>query len=203
LKVAQRDQWIALLAKLVAPMNPEEAVIGLKGMLPLLADLPDGAFTLKSLEHVARECRRMPSYGELRSALSAWWIDNRPEMPAIEGPPGQGSHAFWEGRANAMRREWDDPAGIRERVRTCNGDEKFLGALRTLVGRWAPQHLAVVPPAPESFSKPAPLSVRPTVTSFPMTDEALLAEYERLEAQGNLAAATRATMLRKRLGVKA
>src|SRR6185312_6042880 len=131
-------------------MNPEEAVIGLKGMLPLLADLPDGAFTLKSLEHVARECRRMPSYGELRSALSAWWIDNRPEMPAIEGPPGQGSHAFWEGRANAMRREWDDPAGIRERVRTCNGDEKFLGALRTLVGRWAPQHLAVVPPAPES-----------------------------------------------------
>jgi hypothetical protein len=145
-----REQWIALLSKLVSPSSPADAAAGLVAMLPMLGDLPDGAFTLKSLEYVARQCRRTPSYAELRSSLSAWWADNRPasSMPALAAPESDGTAEFWCRRATAMQREWDDPAGIRERVAFCAGDERYLVLLRALVARHAPQHSWIVPPSP-------------------------------------------------------
>jgi len=50
----------------------------------MLTSLPDAAFTIPSLEHVARQCTHgVPSYGELRQHLGEWWIDNRPSQLAI------------------------------------------------------------------------------------------------------------------------
>lgn len=76
----QRRQWVAMLAKLVAPMDATAAAKALAGMLPLLVSLPDAAFTMRSLEAIAADMKRTPTYAELRAALLAWWAANRPEQ---------------------------------------------------------------------------------------------------------------------------
>lgn len=82
-----RKTWIAMLAKLVAPADPVAAGKALSDMLPLLVDFPDGAFTVDSLSHVARECRRLPSFSELCATLGAWWKEHRPPAPLmLPGP---------------------------------------------------------------------------------------------------------------------
>lgn len=200
-EIVARD-WLKALGSLTAgTIAPKEAEARLGAYASLIVkEFPIAAFSAQSLAAVARQCKFFPSYGELCGYLSEWWRENRPAPAALPAPNGPGTHGFWEGRYAAMRREWDDPAGIRERVRVCKGEEQFLGPLRALVQRWAPQHLSVVPPAPERFSKPEKAaSVRPAVMSFPMTDAELLVEYERLAKLGNQAAATRARMLRARL----
>lgn len=194
--------WLKGLGSLTAgTIAPKEADARLAAYATLIVkEFPIAAFSGQSLAAVARQCKFFPSYGELCGYLSEWWRENRPAPVMLSAPDAQGSYGYWESRYAAMRREWDDPAGIRERVRTCAGEEQFLAPLRALVERWAPQHLSVVPPAPERFRKPEKtVSARPSITSFPMSDAELLVEYERLAKLGNQAAATRAKMLRARL----
>ena len=148
-----RRQWLAMLAKLVAPMDPATAGKALADMLPWLRHLPDAAFTMTSLEAVAKQCKRVPVYGELREHLSAWWNEHRPPLPALHGPDA------WQQRidqqhANAQE-SWDrmTPADIREHIRTAdsmpnNGMRKsWRGFLTTAVARHAPQHLGLLPPS--------------------------------------------------------
>lgn len=148
-----RQQWLAMLAKLTAPMDAANAAKALTDMLPMLRHFPDAAFTMGSLEAVARQCKRVPVYGELREHLSAWWNEHRPPLPAIHGPDA------WQQRidqhhANSQE-SWDGmtPADIREHIRNAddapnNGMRKAMrGILTTAVARHTPQHLGMLPPA--------------------------------------------------------
>lgn len=75
-----RREWFSCLAKLVYPHHPASAVDAFRAYLPLLADIPDAAFTAQSLEAVARSPRRLalPDFDEVSTALRRWWRDNGP-----------------------------------------------------------------------------------------------------------------------------
>ena len=79
-----------MLGKLIAPMDHVTAAKALATMLsmPVFNSLPDTAFTIPSLEHVAGLFKRVPSYSELHAALEEWWSKNKPPAPVllIEGP---------------------------------------------------------------------------------------------------------------------
>jgi hypothetical protein len=85
---AHRAEWLGLLAKLVTPGDPAKAFRAMESFLPFMADLPDAAFTLRSLEHVAMAPRRLhiPDLSEIKGPLNAWWRDNRPMPTAIAAP---------------------------------------------------------------------------------------------------------------------
>ena len=81
-----RQQWAAMLAKCVAPMDAPKASKAIVDMLPMLADFPDEAFCLGSLEAVATQWDSRPLYArELRGHLAEWWRRHRPTPTAI--PP--------------------------------------------------------------------------------------------------------------------
>lgn len=150
--------WLKALGSLTAAtISQQEAAARLSAYAPLMAkELPLGAFTAASLAAVGRQCKFFPSYAELCGYLAAWWAENRPEsVSALPPPEEEGSHAFWQRRMDAMRREWDDPAGIRERVVACAGDARALALLRALVERHAPQHSWIVPPPRSIVAEPA------------------------------------------------
>lgn len=79
-----------MLAKLCAPGRAADAGKAFQAMIPMLTGFPDGAFTVRSLEHVARAHRREPSYAELCTSLGEWWRENQPpsQAPMLEGPGG-------------------------------------------------------------------------------------------------------------------
>lgn len=52
----------------------------------LIESFPAAAFTAKSLEAVARQCKFFPAYAEVIQHLGAWWKENRPTVLAIAGP---------------------------------------------------------------------------------------------------------------------
>jgi hypothetical protein len=85
-----RLKWIATLAALVYPQEVSKAADALKAFLPLLSDLPDGAFSAASLEAVVMAPRRMaiPSYDELRTPLAQWWSDHRPQSTITDDNAG-------------------------------------------------------------------------------------------------------------------
>jgi hypothetical protein len=74
-----QSKFVAILAKLVAPMDFEAAAQAIMDMLPALADLPDGVFCDASAEHVGRNESRIPSYASLRKRLELWWQVNQPK----------------------------------------------------------------------------------------------------------------------------
>lgn len=83
----KRRQWVAMLAKLVAPMDAATAAQALADMLPLLADVPEGAFEPASLTSAAAAApHRVPTFTELHRALLAWWDENKPPLPALPAP---------------------------------------------------------------------------------------------------------------------
>ena len=83
----KRQQWLAMLAKLTAPMDSTTAAQAFVAYLPMLTDFPDEAFCPASLDVVATQCGYAPSYGALRKALGEWWKQHRPPSAAIEAPP--------------------------------------------------------------------------------------------------------------------
>jgi hypothetical protein len=60
----------------------------LAAYVPMLMErFPDGAFTTKSLEHVARRAMKgFPTYAELAAWLHEWWRDNGPVQLALPPP---------------------------------------------------------------------------------------------------------------------
>jgi hypothetical protein len=74
-----QSKFVAVLAKLVAPMDFETAAQAIMDMLPALADLPDGAFCDASAEHIGRNESRVPTYATLRKRLELWWQVNQPK----------------------------------------------------------------------------------------------------------------------------
>ena len=79
---AQR-KFVAVLAKLTAPLDAERAGQALMDMLPALNTLPPGVFCDAAAEHVARNAQfGFPSYGALRKMLELWWAVNEPKGAA-------------------------------------------------------------------------------------------------------------------------
>jgi hypothetical protein len=83
-----RASWIAALAKLTTPHDAERAAASMSAYMPFLAELPEAAFTLASMRHVAMQDRRMmiPDLREVLGPLEAWWRDNAPRRTAIAAP---------------------------------------------------------------------------------------------------------------------
>jgi hypothetical protein len=153
-----RQQWAAMLAKLVAPMDSERASKGLAGILPMLEAYPDGAFTLDSLEYVAARLQRVPTYSELNPLIGAWWKEHRPAHVAITHDRSDlnkirrehdAAEASWKGiTADQLR------AKLREIAACPEAHRGTLGrTLATAVERHAPHLLGLMPP---KFLEPTP-----------------------------------------------
>lgn len=86
--MTHRAEWLGMLAKLVTPGDPAKCFRAMEAYLPFLADMPDAAFTVRSLEAVAMAPKRLhiPDLSEVKGPLQAWWKDNRPHAPAIAAP---------------------------------------------------------------------------------------------------------------------
>lgn len=93
-----RRMWVAILAKLVSPMDPERAAAGLAAMLPMLAGYPDAMFCQDSAHAICTTGRvlsqgvygpmtRVPTYGEVQDALGRWWRNKGEFVPV---PPSAG-----------------------------------------------------------------------------------------------------------------
>lgn len=84
-----RASWVAALAKLTTPHDPERAAQAMAAYLPFLSDLPVQAFTLDSMRYVAMQDRRMmiPDLREVLDPLQAWWRENGPRRVALPAPP--------------------------------------------------------------------------------------------------------------------
>jgi len=76
--------WLNDLATLTAGNAPlADSKTKIAALASTLADeYPEAAFTKASLVHVARACKFLPSFGEICTALSAWWRENRPAIAA-------------------------------------------------------------------------------------------------------------------------
>ena len=88
----KRQQWLAMLAKLTAPMDSTTAAQAFVAYLPMLTDFPDEAFCPASLDAVATQCGYAPSYGALAKGVGrVVEAQHRPPSAAIEAipPPAQ------------------------------------------------------------------------------------------------------------------
>jgi hypothetical protein len=52
----------------------------------------------------------------------------------------------WQAEKRGLDVEWDDAAGIMRKVHANREDRRALRLLARIVGRWAPQHLGLLPP---------------------------------------------------------
>lgn len=137
-----------MLSVLLAPMDDAKACAGLARMLPMFNGFPDAAFTPASCEHIASQCKRVPSYGELREKLGAWWNQHMPPPPPAPIP--RIAFADDPERQAANRASWDDAAAIRNSVRLVLSSPLHQMRLGKLLARCvavaAPQHMHHVPP---------------------------------------------------------
>jgi hypothetical protein len=141
-----RETWIVHLAELIRPRAPAAAATQLRKMLHFLTDIPDGAFTDQSLRAVAPKLKRSPNFAEVRAAIDDWWKKQPAPSETARESDQQRLLRQNEERAAFLRRDWDDPQGIAQRVRSCEGNVALLRLLAAAVGRWAPQHLGMLPP---------------------------------------------------------
>ena len=105
-----RATWIAALAKLTTPHDAERAAQAMSAYMPFLVELPEAAFTLASMRHVAMAPRRMmiPDLREVLDPLNAWWRENRPARPALPAPrakPEEAHEPVSEAERQAVRRQ--------------------------------------------------------------------------------------------------
>jgi hypothetical protein len=84
------EQWLIRLGSLAsARLSSDEATEFVDKCAGFLAGrFPDGAFSPASLEHVAAECKYLPTYGEIVAILSPWWADNVPVATLPHDPLG-------------------------------------------------------------------------------------------------------------------
>jgi hypothetical protein len=88
-----RRQWMAMLAKMVCPMDAANATKALCDMLPMMVQTEEGYFSAQSLAFVAGRSKRVPTFAELKGHFGAWWLENLPdsertksEYPRLEAP---------------------------------------------------------------------------------------------------------------------
>ena len=84
-----KRKWCAMLAKLTAPMHPEEAAKGFVNMLPMLPE-DDAAFNRDTLERAARRelgDPAVPNFDTISRAFAKWNRDNRPAAQQLGANP--------------------------------------------------------------------------------------------------------------------
>ena len=181
-------QWCQSLGVLSAvSISRQEAEMKLAAYVPLLVDrFPDAAFTTASLEHVAfRASKGFPTYSELAEWLSQWWREHRPMPPRLTAPDNSASAQIDREHA-ALAVEWDDPAGIRRRIRDLGDDPRALRLLCAVVQRHAPQHLGWFPPTViEAMQAEAPLPAPMPDDHRPTPRYATPAELDQLNPLPN------------------
>jgi len=130
-----RVKWLGMLAKLGTPADPVKAFQALEAYLPFLAELPNEAFTLASLEHVAMTPKRLhiPDLSEVKAPLLAWWRDNRPARTALSAPVAK--HEQPRAEPTAAERE-----AVARTMRT------YLGQVAPVVTERAPVRAHPAPP---------------------------------------------------------
>jgi hypothetical protein len=143
-----RNDWMGALAPLIRPRSALAAATQLGKMLEFLTDIPDAAFTEASIAAIAPTLKRSPSFAEMRAALQAYArsLDAPTDQDPLQDTATMRERARWDVRQDELRAEWNDPDGIRARIRTCDGELRFLRLLAGLVLQWAPQHLGLLPP---------------------------------------------------------
>lgn len=84
-------QWLIRLGRASGGrISTDEAADYVDGIEPLLVThWPPAAFTFASLEHVASQCKYLPSYGEITEHLGDWWRRNRRPLAIAYEPPRQ------------------------------------------------------------------------------------------------------------------
>jgi hypothetical protein len=167
-----RRQWLAMLAKLVAPMDAANATKALCDMLPMLAGFDEAVFTTQSLEHVAGAVKRTPSYGELRLHLGNWWRDNRSAAARLASE--------WTALPSPPKRAGPTPE-------ECEAVADVVAAFKSSTAI-AKSHAVAV-----EHERPLPKH---------LTDLQLLAVHSELAAKGNTGSQARVEQLRRRLGIK-
>lgn len=107
--------WLSDLSDVTRPSNDDrptpEKVRLYAGML---ADFPNEAFTLDSLQAVTEKIEFFPSIGALRDLLGAWWRDNQPRSRLIAGPPPAARP--WVHRADETTDEYLARRGLRREI---------------------------------------------------------------------------------------
>jgi hypothetical protein len=172
-----RQQWTAMLAKLTAPMSAPVAAKALADMLPMLDDIPDSAFTLASLEHVASQCERVPTYRELREHLGDWSKAHPPVLPPSRALPAPSSK---RDREEEDRQFWNTITPQQLREKTAEIDA-MTGPMAVVVRdalrrsyvfgltRYASHRLGWLPPhwLPREPTEPTPLAAEPETQPRP------------------------------------
>lgn len=177
-----RQIWLAILAKLVAPTEPVAAARAMQPMLAMLAGYPDEAFTPTSAQHIALTGRilpdgktapltRVPTYGELETALGKWWGSKR-EMAAVLAQP--------IARKALPGPEWQ------------GHPPEVLDAVRDVVHAFQ---------AERSFSKPASAPAKAVIKPAHLSPGALLAAYEAQKRAGATGLDVRIAGLRRQMGL--
>lgn len=124
-------KWLSALGTLCATNAPEaEAARRVEAYATMLAsEYQPWAFSRRSLEAVARQCKFWPAYGELCDLLSAWCRDNKPaqSVPLLTGP-AELSPAEYRAKKDQEDRDWweDYLANLSERP---NADYRWVRAM--------------------------------------------------------------------------
>lgn len=81
-------KWLNALGALCASnVGEEEASAKVNAYLPLITeDFAPPAFCDASLRAVAGKCEFFPAYARLVELLGAWWTENKPVVPLLNGP---------------------------------------------------------------------------------------------------------------------
>lgn len=174
-----KPMWAALLAKMVSPMDPERAGSAISKMLPMLT-LPDHAFTLESARAVCATGRvlaageyapmtRVPTFGELETALGRWWCA-KSALEMLKAAPSS---------RESLPPPHPAPVDAQAIEHVTNVVKAFVDT----------RSFHEIPPS-QQRSKPRP---------YHISRGHLLIEYEKLAAQGISSARTRVDTIRDEL----
>ena len=109
-------KWLDALAHVTTGGSGGVSAERVASMASLLAQdaMPSGAYTSRSLHHVAGLHGFFPAYVEVRDAVAGWWEANRPAIaPALAGPDHDGLTAVdrdWVNFYHKRRAETLDPS---------------------------------------------------------------------------------------------
>lgn len=102
-----RREWLAMLARMSTPHDPVKAMEAMLHYLPLMADLPEAAFTPASLEHVAMspQSLHIRTLREVKGPLEVWLGSNGPRRIALPPPPSEPETPVSAEEREAVRRQ--------------------------------------------------------------------------------------------------
>jgi hypothetical protein len=116
-----------------------------------LADFPEADFTMESLDAVFFALKTPNSFDKVRTALQSWSRRNRAHIGPnytrpLDTPAEPSDYEKHMARLDELRAEWGDYTAVRHAIKTCNGEDRFLHVLATILTKYAPQHLGEIPP---------------------------------------------------------